>query len=242
MTQNRSSAVMQQRKEPHDSLDYFPTPPWATRALCERLMQIQPLTQLTCWEPACGEGHMARPLGEYFDKVFASDVYNYSDTYPELDYEGDFLTDWDHPPEFMLDETAPDWIITNPPFNAAEEFAWTAMRRAKRGCALLVCTSFLEGQKRYRGLFSRCAPKLVLIFSERVPMFKGRLDRHGSSATSYCWIVWNAQRGLLDKRTWEPPKLDWIEPCRSRLERPSDYPAEQTEKGAAPLLEGLSDE
>ena len=35
MTQNRSSAVMQQRKEPHDSLDDFPTPPWATRALCE---------------------------------------------------------------------------------------------------------------------------------------------------------------------------------------------------------------
>ncbi len=33
--QNRSSAVMQQRSEPHDSLDDFPTPPWATRALCE---------------------------------------------------------------------------------------------------------------------------------------------------------------------------------------------------------------
>ena len=37
MSQNRSSAVMAQRKEPPDSLDFFPTPPWATRALCERL-------------------------------------------------------------------------------------------------------------------------------------------------------------------------------------------------------------
>ena len=37
MSQNRSSAVMQQRSEPHDSLDDFPTPPWATRALCQHL-------------------------------------------------------------------------------------------------------------------------------------------------------------------------------------------------------------
>ena len=33
--QNTSSSVMQQRSEPQDSLDDFPTPPWATRALCE---------------------------------------------------------------------------------------------------------------------------------------------------------------------------------------------------------------
>lgn len=37
MSQNCSSAVMQQRSEPRDSLDDFPTPPWATRALCEWL-------------------------------------------------------------------------------------------------------------------------------------------------------------------------------------------------------------
>lgn len=34
MAQNRSHAVMSQRVEAHDSLDHFPTPPWATRALC----------------------------------------------------------------------------------------------------------------------------------------------------------------------------------------------------------------
>lgn len=36
MTQNTSHAVMAQRVEAHDSLDDFPTPPWATRALLER--------------------------------------------------------------------------------------------------------------------------------------------------------------------------------------------------------------
>lgn len=37
MSQNTSTAVMQRRVEAHDSLDDFPTPPWATRALCEWL-------------------------------------------------------------------------------------------------------------------------------------------------------------------------------------------------------------
>lgn len=35
MAQNTSYAVMQQRREAKDSLEDFPTPPWATRALCE---------------------------------------------------------------------------------------------------------------------------------------------------------------------------------------------------------------
>ena len=33
MTQNKTHAVMSQRHEDKDSKDYFPTPPWATRAL-----------------------------------------------------------------------------------------------------------------------------------------------------------------------------------------------------------------
>ena len=69
--QNTSSAVMAQRVEPPDSLDYFPTPPWATRALIEHVIvpDLCPAGDVytaSVWEPACGEGHMARPLAEYF--------------------------------------------------------------------------------------------------------------------------------------------------------------------------------
>jgi hypothetical protein len=32
-----STSVMARRVEPPDSLDFFPAPPWATRALCEYL-------------------------------------------------------------------------------------------------------------------------------------------------------------------------------------------------------------
>jgi site-specific DNA-cytosine methylase len=45
---NTSPAVMQQRHEPHNSLDDFPTPPWATRALCERLGDLSGLTAREC--------------------------------------------------------------------------------------------------------------------------------------------------------------------------------------------------
>ena len=36
--QNKSHAVMAQRTEPSDSQDFFPTPPWATRALMEHVL------------------------------------------------------------------------------------------------------------------------------------------------------------------------------------------------------------
>src|SRR5690242_15669255 len=101
MTQNTSHAVMAQRAEPNDSLDFFPTPPWATRALCEYLRACDPLLSAkTCWEPACGEGHMARPLSEYFELVYSSDVHPYG-----FGAQRDFL--------FPGDDPLFDWIITN---------------------------------------------------------------------------------------------------------------------------------
>ena len=236
MSANRSSAVMQRRHEPHDSLDYFPTPPWATRALCERLMAVSPLHLLNVWEPACGEGHMARPLAEYFDRVFASDVHDYSDAFPAQDDVCDFLCEWDHPPRFM---PAPpeftgakdpaDWIITNPPFRLAQEFIEIALRRARVGVAVFVRTAFLEGIERHRSLFSPRPPALVLQFVERVPLVKGRLDRDASTATSYCWIVWL-------KEGAPGTAFDWVAPCRARLERGRDYPIAETEPAPLPLL------
>jgi hypothetical protein len=210
MAQNTSHAVMAQRAEPHDSLDYFPTPPWATRALCEAIEQHarKDLSACVAWEPACGEGHMARPLAEYFGVVRASDVHDYG-----FGRVLDFL--------FALDrqDVRCDWIITNPPFVAAKDFALTALAHAREGVALLVRSSWLEGVGRHEDLFSPMPPSLILQFSERVPMVKGRLDRAASSATAYCWVVWLAR--LRGRR----PEYHWIPGgTRARLERAEDYP------------------
>jgi hypothetical protein len=203
--QNTSSAVMAQRKEPHDSLDFFPTPPWSTRALCERLHRSGALN--TCWEPACGAGHMAQPLKEYFKHVYATDIHDYG--YGALD-------------DFLLPRPGGhqrfDFIITNPPFRLAHEFAENALRFALAGVALLVRIQFLEGQERYRSLFSRCPPTWILQFTERVTMLKGRLHNDSTStATAYCWLVW------LLPQVNSITRFHWIPPCRARLERPRDY-------------------
>ena len=212
MSQNRSNAVMASRVEAHDSLDFFPTPPWATRALCEWLRGVRcNLSTLNAWEPACGRGDMAAPLSEYFKSVRASDVHDYG--FGEWD---DFLF---HDPK----RPRVDWIITNPPFRLGQQFVERAMRDASEGVAMLVRTAFLESAERHSRMFSVTPPTEVLQFVERVPMFKGRLDRHGSTATAYCWLVWR-HRPLLPINFGT--RFHWIAPCRKRLERDSDYPAE----------------
>lgn len=213
MTQNTSHAVMAQRKEARDSLDHFPTPPWGTRALCDWLeANVGCLDGLTCWEPACGEGHMAKPLEEYFEDVLASDVHNYS-----FGVIADFLWHDTHTDAY-------DWIITNPPFRLGEQFITTALTRAQRGVAMLVRTAFLESADRHAKLFSVTPPTDILQFVERVPMFKGRLDRTGSTATAYCWLVWRKNMHGAPYR--RETMFHWIAPCRKRLERDSDYPIE----------------
>ena len=65
-TQNKSHAVMAQRHEPTDSLDDFPTPPWATRALVEHVIGVDEVSSKKCLVPACGRGYMATALKPYF--------------------------------------------------------------------------------------------------------------------------------------------------------------------------------
>ena len=221
MSQNTSSAVMAQRREPPDSLDYFPTPPWATRALLEWLDERSAGLggRGTVWEPACGEGHMARPLAERFERVIATDVHDYG-----FGSVRDFL--WPGADEPV------DWIITNPPFRLAAEFIERAHQVARCGIAMLVRTAFLESADRHERLFSKTPPSEILQFVERVPMFRGRLDAGGSTATAYCWLVWRYLR-----RPAPMTEFHWLPPCRARLERPGDYPQPPgAEAAAAPLF------
>lgn len=202
--QNTSHAVMAQRHEPPDSLDDFPTPPWATRALCEQLGQFWEIENQAVWEPACGRGNMVRPLDEYFERVYGSDIHDYGAGY-EVE---DFLFPGNAIPGAI------DWIITNPPFRLAIEF-YEAAREWDVGVALLCRTVFLEGIHQYHRIFEK-HPPLVMQFVERVPMVRGRLDPKATTATAYTWFVWpQNDHGICP--------LQWIPPCRRRLERDGDY-------------------
>jgi hypothetical protein len=204
--QNTSHAVMAQRIEPKDSPDDFPTPPWATRGLIEHVLENRTaFINQSCLEPACGVGHMAKVLKEYFGEVRAADAYAYG--YADV---RDFLT-------YPYEANAVDWVITNPPFRLAEEFVLRALCVARSGVAILARTVFLESSGRYRAIFENNPPTKFAQFVERVPMVKGRLDKKATTATGYAWLVWEKNNNDAS------PRLMWVPPCRKQLERKDDY-------------------
>lgn len=155
---------------------------------------------------------MARPLTEYFRSVFASDVHPYG-------FGG--IADFLGPPP----DKGCDWIITNPPFRLAAEFVRRGLARTDIGVAMLCRSVFLEGGERHRSLYAPHPPSDVLIFSERVPMLKGRLEKSASSATSYAWFVWR-------KGAPHGTHLHWIPPgTRKQLEKPGDYQERELVRG-----------
>ena len=199
------ASVMQQRREPPDSLDFFPTPPWATRALLTHVLARRVIKAHTAWEPAAGEGHMAEVLGEFFSTVITTDVFDYGRGYRVSDFLGDATAG------------GTDWVITNPPFKAALQFAERAIHEARVGVALLVRSAWLEGTARHEALFKPHPPAFIAQFAERVPMTKGRWDPEASTATSYCWVVW------LARPEWDGTRFVWIPPgCRASLTKWDD--------------------
>ena len=218
MAQNTSHAVMQQRHETHDSLDDFPTPPWATRALMEHVIKPHCLSEragrpFTVWEPACNRGYMARPLKEYFDAWHFSDIHDYG--WSEQARVVDFLYPGS---EAEAGARPPSWIITNPPFRLAEQFARRCIEVGPSvGFAMLVRVAFLEGVGRFNELFSVSPPNIVAQFAERVPMVKGRHDPDASTATAYCWLVWGGRLNRFDQTDFV-----WIPPCRRQLQKLGD--------------------
>lgn len=195
-----------------DPREFFPTPPWATRALIERVLrhlrregqcQFQ-----TAWEPACGEGHMAEVLREYFRAVEASDAFAYQ-------YRGDASLTFQF--DFLKDEGAEkyDWIITNPPFRKSTDFVLKALDLAGTGVAMFVRLSWIEGVTRYEKLLRDQPPSLLSIFTERAPLHKARWEPEGSTFTAYAWLVWI--KGMPP----QPPF--WIPPgCRHALAKSDD--------------------
>lgn len=214
-------AVMAARREPPDSLDFFPTPPWGTRALQHRVLPaVAPLLPplRSALDPCCGEGHMGEVLRETVPDVRAGDVFDYGRGYRIADF---------------LDARAPmpqvDLVAMNPPFNAALGFVQRALTLAPV-VAVLVRAAWLEGEGRYAALLRDRPPTLYAPFVERLAMVKGRWDPNASTATGYAWLLW------IDGAPRQP--LFLIPPgCKAALTRPDDV-ARFAPPAPLPLFEG----
>lgn len=213
-------------------LEYFPTPPWAARAGGELIAKVDP-GRWTCWEPACGEGHMAHGLADYFDYVRASDIHAHGwagQNGPPLD----FLSDAAEGLEPV------DWIVTNPPYGLAADFVRTGLKRARRGVAVLARLAWFSSAGRYDLFFGDTPLDTWAPFFERPAMLLGRWVPDASTATDAAWFVftqkaakWQGQ--FRRTRPWDLGTMPIAPGTRARLTKPDDARLFGW-KGPAPLF------
>lgn len=96
-------------------------------------------------------------------------------------------------------------ILTNPPYKYAKEFVEHSLDILNNGyyCIMFLKIQFLEGKDR-RKLFDKCPPKYVYVNSARQTCYiNGDMSKKLSSASCYCWFIW--EKGFSGE-----PTIRWI--------------------------------
>ncbi len=167
--------------------DFYPTPAWGTKAL---LYEVSFEGHIL--EPCCGDGAMSKVLGDHGYVVYSSDI---------VDRGGPGIVQ-----DFFEINVAYDNIVTNPPFNIAEDILEHALYLTKHKVCLLLRTAFLESKRRWEKFYKSNPPSLVLVFSERLSMYPKGYPVKGGGTTSYAWFVWD-KSGTDTIIKWVPPGL-----------------------------------
>lgn len=178
--------------------DFYATPETSTRAILDK-----EVLEGSIYEPAAGQGHIVKVLKEYYpnNEIFATDLVDRGDPF-NLGIVGniDFLQKEYKQGEF-------DNIITNPPFNMAQEFIEKALAVATKKVIMFAKIQLLEGTER-RKMFDKFPPKTVYVFTKRQnPMRNGSsVDEKGkpwASTMCFAWFVW--EKGYKGK-----PTIEWL--------------------------------
>lgn len=169
-----------------DGPDFFPTPAWATHALIDNEPFVGDI-----WESACGNGAMSEVLARTGQRVISTDLHDRGYGEGHID--------------FLKTNRRAANIVTNPPYNAAEGFVDSGLRKADRKFALLLRLAFLEGANRQRTIFTENPPTRVWVFSERITFYPSGAVQKGTGTTAYAWFVWDLENSA-------PTQLKWFKP------------------------------
>lgn len=209
----RGALMGAHRVSPAADADFYPTPPWAARAMADLILRLDPSAR-SVWEPCCGAGHMVHGLRDYFADVVASDL---------LAYDGNALFDFTQPGPAPVRK---DWIAFNPPFNRLAEFIDRALERAGRGVAVLSRVATLETMGRFDLVHGAQGHAVFAPFAERVPMHKGRWEPDGRSAAFYAVLLWfKPVVGFVRPQVLGEPRavtIPFPPGTQDRFERPGD--------------------
>ena len=177
--------------------DYYATHPDATQWLMRQYRDTFFKDTTGVWEPACGEGHLARVLTEYGLDVFNSDIV-------DRGWAGQNETR-----NFYNYTTMPEGtntIITNPPYKGALAFVRHAYNLLPTGgrMAMLLKIQWMESASRYP-FFAECPPSIVAVFVSRVHCARnGNFERYSQNMQAYAWWLW-------EKDHHGPTLLEWID-------------------------------
>lgn len=169
-----------------DGPDFYPTPEWATYALIE-----SERFEGEIWEPACGDGAMSNVLALTGNSVVSTDLYDRGFGKSGVD--------------FLKTRHQAVNIVTNPPYNSAEQFVEVGVKAAKKKFALLLRLAFLEGARRANTIFAEAPPSTVWVFSERITFYPAGHVAKGSGTTAYAWFVWDLEKPGNTQLKWLKP-------------------------------------
>jgi hypothetical protein len=180
----------------HPEGDYYATEPGAAHDIMRLEPQIRHI-----WEPACGEGHLAKEFLRMGKLAHATDIVDrgwarQEGTIDFLRYEGPW-------------QPFPGDIVTNPPYDLSLEFVIKAIDVVEHGqyVAMLLPITFTETQQRYNAIWKTKKPVRIWVYAKRCNCAKnGDFERYKSnSMRSYAWYVWH-------KGEYDRTELKWITP------------------------------
>ena len=152
---------------------YYRTPP-----VCVRGLLAKETFGPTVLEPACGDGAISRVLEADGYTVISTDLVDRGFGEGGVD--------------FLAEQALrADDLITNPPYDRADEFALHALKLGVHKMALLCRLAWLEGTDRYSRLFSHKQLARVWVFSARQTLWRGddAAAESDGGMTAYAWFV-----------------------------------------------------
>jgi hypothetical protein len=176
--------------------DLYETPPVAVRAL----LRVEKLPHCI-WEPACGHGKLARVLRAAGHRVIETDIKSYrpSIVYPKFIWR-DFLLERQLPRDCQA-------IVTNPPFQLAEQFVAHAVLKLRAPLVIMLLRLAFYESVRRSYILEDCGLARIHVFRLRLPMMHRAewTGRKANSGMAFAWYVWDGGSGpvTIDRISWE---------------------------------------
>lgn len=168
--------------------DLYPTPVNGTESLMPVIRVIAENWNtggrpFRIWEPACGDGRIARVLEWHGFEVLGSDLRSYpGHGIPDFDFLADHQAAYGWNPGDDV-----DMIVTNPPFSHAEQFIRKALSITPNVAMLLKATYWNAASR--LPFFAEHRPKFVLPLTFRLAFLE---KERGKSPLMDCvWVVWS---------------------------------------------------